>query len=431
MAVNGRGRLFTIILALGGVLTGYAHEFAGGTGEPNDPYQIATVEDLLAVGSSEDLLTKYYVLVNDLDLDPNLPGGRVFDDALIGRLTLDSVTGEWLTPFSGVLDGRGHAIRNLCMSCEQGSGIGLIGKLSGQVRDLHVQNARISGSASAMGTIAGFVSDGMILHCSATGRVSGTTGAGGVVGHLWSGILVDCRAEVQVRGVKLVGGLFGSSTGGTVSRCEAQGEVNGDQFVGGLGGHLMNCFIIESRAAGVVTGVDNVGGLLGYTWQGMILRCGAVCEVTAEQTAGGLIGSALAPGGPIMDCYARGSVAGSPAGGLVGVSSVLALNVYAACGMIPMDPNDGTPAIVGGLFGEANYLTTTQVMGCLWDAELSGVSVGAGSNLVSYGEGLTTEQMQQQATFEQAGWDLRSVWTMVEGEYPALQWESVTDASQN
>ncbi len=435
MSTNGRTiqtRLLTLVLVLGCGLTARAYEFAGGTGEPNDPYQIATIEDLLAVGSSAELLTKHYVLVNDLDLDPNLPGGRVFDDALIGRLALDNVTGEWLTPFSGVLDGQGHAIRNLFISCEQGSGVGLIGRLSGQVRDLHIQNTRISGSASAMGAIAGFCSDGTILHCSATGQVSGTTGVGGILGHLWDGALVDCRAEVQVQGAKLVGGLFGSSTGGIVSRCEAQGEVRGDQFVGGLGGHLMNCLIIESRATGVVMGVDNAGGLLGYTWQGMILRCGAVCEVTAEQTAGGLIGSALVSGGPIMDCYARGSVAGSLAGGLAGLTSAVpVLSSYAACEMTPLASSDGTIAVMGGLFGEARYLSATQVADCFWDAELSGVSVGAGSNLVSYGEGLTTERMQQQATFEQAGWDFRSVWTMAEGEYPALQWESAADAAQD
>lgn len=436
MAVNGRviqGRLFTIItiiLVLECVLTGYAHGFAGGTGEPNDPYQIATVEDLLAVGSSEELLTKHYVLVNDLDLDPNLPGGRVFDDALIAASTY--VEGKRLAPFRGVLNGAGYTIRNLCVSCEQGSGIGLIGNLSGQVRDLHVQNARISG-ASAVGAIAGFVFGGSLLRCSAAGEISGSaTGAGGVIGHLSDGILVDCRADVGVRGVRLVGGLFGSSTGGTVSRCEAKGRVSGDQFVGGLGGHLWECFVIESRAAGVVTGADDVGGLLGYTLAGRVIRCGAVCEVTAKQTAGGLIGSAYSmSGGSIVDSYARGSVAGSSAGGLVGISSMLALNVYAACEMIPMNPNDGTPAIVGGLFGEANYLTPAQAMGCLWDAELSGVSVIAGSDLASYDAGLSTERMQQQATFEQAGWDFRSVWTMTEGEYPVLQWESAADAAQD
>jgi len=40
-----------------------AAEFAGGTGEPNDPYQIATVEQLISIGSDPNLLSKHFVLV--------------------------------------------------------------------------------------------------------------------------------------------------------------------------------------------------------------------------------------------------------------------------------------------------------------------------------------------------------------------------------
>ena len=84
--------------------------FAAGTGEPNDPYLIATAEQLLAVieqrvsvnrnESPQSLQTKHFALVADIDLDPNLPGGKVFDNALFNLST-------------GSLDGRGHRILNL------------------------------------------------------------------------------------------------------------------------------------------------------------------------------------------------------------------------------------------------------------------------------------------------------------------------------
>ncbi|HNS22880.1 MAG TPA: hypothetical protein PKH24_20445 [Sedimentisphaerales bacterium] len=422
-----------IILTLACSLTGRAYEFAGGTGEPNDPYQIATIEDLLAVGSSADLLTKCYVLVNDLDLDPNLPGGCVFDDALIAGNAHDSVTGEWLIPFSGVLNGGGHTIRNLCMLPEQGSWIGLIGWHSGLVKDLHLRDVQVGGSMYGVGAIAGCCLGGSILRCSATGQVSGTTGAGGIVGHLSRGILMDCRTDVYVRGTTLVGGLFGSSWRGTVSRCEAQAEVRGDHRVGGLGGDLSQGCIVESRAGGVVVGRDYVGGLVGhvYAWSQVILRCAATCEVVAEQTAGGLVGNALlSSGGLLADCYARGSVTGSPAGGLAGaIVGTSVLNSYAACEMIPATTSDGTAPVVGGLFGQASPSLDAPMDGCFWDSQLSVVSVGAGSDSTSCGIGLTTEQMQQQATFEQAGWDFDSIWAMTEGEYPALQWELAADAA--
>ncbi|MFB0524552.1 MAG: hypothetical protein ACETVZ_03365, partial [Phycisphaerae bacterium] len=42
-----------------------AGEFAGGTGEPNAPYQIATAEQLTSIGSDPSLLDKHFILVND------------------------------------------------------------------------------------------------------------------------------------------------------------------------------------------------------------------------------------------------------------------------------------------------------------------------------------------------------------------------------
>lgn len=58
-------------------------KYSGGTGEPNDPYQIATAAHLTSIGSNPDLLDKHFVLIDDIDLDPNLPGGQVFTQAII------------------------------------------------------------------------------------------------------------------------------------------------------------------------------------------------------------------------------------------------------------------------------------------------------------------------------------------------------------
>lgn len=53
-------------------LIAHAHEFAGGTGEPNDPYGITTAEQLISIGSDPTLLDKHFILLNDIDLAPNL-----------------------------------------------------------------------------------------------------------------------------------------------------------------------------------------------------------------------------------------------------------------------------------------------------------------------------------------------------------------------
>jgi len=73
--------LFVIVVLLASI-PAYA-KYSGGTGKPNDPYQIATVKQLVSIGSDSRLLDKCFVLVNDLDLDPNLPGSRIFSQAAI------------------------------------------------------------------------------------------------------------------------------------------------------------------------------------------------------------------------------------------------------------------------------------------------------------------------------------------------------------
>ena len=101
----------TMILILGASLPAWAYSFAGGTGEPNDPYQIATAEQLVSIGSDPNLLDKHFALLNDIDLDPNLPGGRAFTAAVIAPRQ-----GAYLwqgVPFTGVFDGCSHSIKNL------------------------------------------------------------------------------------------------------------------------------------------------------------------------------------------------------------------------------------------------------------------------------------------------------------------------------
>jgi hypothetical protein len=185
--------------------------------------------------------------------------------------------------------------------------------------------------------------------------------------------------------------------------------------------------MIESRVAGAVVGLSKVGGLAGNMNRGgVILRCAADCEVVAEQTAGGLVGDGLfAHGAWITDSYVRGSVAGSPAGGLLGVTAdTRILNCYVACEMIPMTPQTGTTAAaVGGLVGETSGSRPPLVIGGFWDTEVSGISLGAGTGTPRLGTGLSTASMQQRETFEQAGWDFASTWAMPEGGYPVLQWE--------
>jgi len=408
-------------------LTAPGYGFAGGTGEPNDPYQIATAEDLIGLGADPNLWDSHFVLVADIDLDPNLPGRRAFGDAVIAPDTSGEVGGHGGDHFSGVLDGRGHAIHNLRIEGTYGYDAGLFGKLSGLVRDLHLRDVVVSGSPC--GAMAGLNLRGTILRCSVTGRISGTEDVGGMVGSHWDASLVQCECEVQVSGDRSIGGMVGGGPGGLLVGCTARVAVNGDSYVGGLVGESSDTQIIESHTSGTVIGRDRVGGLVGRLGRAVILRCAADCDVTAERSAGGLLGDvSFGRNCLLADCYARGTVAGSIVGGLVGDSHDLQmLNCYAACEILPLASGQ-EPAIAGGLSGKIWTSLWYIAAGCFWDVQVSGVDIALGwtfllGQTLDIGTGLTTAQMQDKVTFEQVGWDFRRTWTMTGDGYPILQWE--------
>ena len=58
--------VLAIVALLVGTSTGGT--YSGGTGEPNDPYRIATAEDLNDIGNYEEDWDKHFILVNDVNL---------------------------------------------------------------------------------------------------------------------------------------------------------------------------------------------------------------------------------------------------------------------------------------------------------------------------------------------------------------------------
>jgi hypothetical protein len=88
-------------------------KYSGGHGTTGDPYQIATAADLIALGDSPEDYDKQFILTADIDLDPNLPGRKVFDRTVIAsKPSWSGFSWEGGTPFTGVFDGNGHWLHN-------------------------------------------------------------------------------------------------------------------------------------------------------------------------------------------------------------------------------------------------------------------------------------------------------------------------------
>jgi len=390
-------------------------KYAGGTGEPNDPYQIATAEDLMLLGETPEDYDKHFILTADVDLDPNLPGRKVFDKAVIAPCTV--LYGDWIevfgAPFTGVLDGNGHKITNLTVAADAGNGstslLGYVDDPNAQIKDLQLIDPYMRGDIA--GSLVGSLMAGTIARCCVKGgSVEGASEVGGLVGrngscnpmwapghaHCSGGTITNCYAAVSVGGNESVGGLVGFNGSGAVSHCYSNGAVTGGSYAGGLIGVNIMGSVANCYSNGSVSGTERVGGLLGSNGiQGTVADCYSTGAVSGGNIGGGLVGG---NSGSVTRCLSVGAVSGnSHVGGLVGT---------------------GRAAILGGIDG-----IVTQ---CFWDIQSSGQVASEG------GTGKMTAEMQTADTFLEAGWDFvdetengtEDIWSICEGtNYPCLVWQ--------
>ncbi len=108
-----------LILAFGQLATA---QYGGGAGEPNDPYQIYTAEQMNAIGANPNDWNKHFKLMADIDLSTytgtefNIIGTEVTIETtrpLRGPGSDYIALEEVLIPFSGTFDGNGHVVSNL------------------------------------------------------------------------------------------------------------------------------------------------------------------------------------------------------------------------------------------------------------------------------------------------------------------------------
>ena len=377
--------LTTCLLAL----PAYA-KYSGGTGEPNDPYQIATAADLIALGETPADYDKHFILTADIDLDPNLPGRKVFDKAVIAPpLSVNEFGDFWGTPFTGVFDGNGHVISHLCV--QGASYLGLFGLLRfpGSICNLSLKAVDVHGTGDKVGGLVG-ANGGSINTSHSYGSVSGTQWyVGGLTGSNWGSITASYgggRVDGTGESSDHVGGLVGVNSG-SIKRSYSSGSVSGTRYdVGGLvgwnsdTGHMSQCYSIAA-----VTGGSAVGGVVGSNY-GHVTSCYSTGTVCGSGEVGGLVGTNGSweyPAGSVTQCYSTGVVTGKGyLGGLVGDDS-------------------------GG-----------NVLHSVWDMETSGLSVSPG------GVGLTTAEMMDPYMLGLNGFASDPNWVLDAGrDYPRLAWE--------
>ena len=241
----------TVCHTLCGFLVATLAWAGGGSGSVDDPYVISNVEELQAI---QDDLAAHYVLGNDIDASGT---------ALWNNGSGFAPIGPPADPFTGVLDGRGHAVFGLYIV---------------RVYEQFVETLRNDTKARRFATSA-----------SRTREVYGDRSAGILVGRANLGTLVTLSSATGVLTLRpgsddaKSGGLIGAVTNGArLEQCFSDVEVfaSNRRQVGSLVGYLRGvepgptATISNSYAAGTVHGNGwKQGNLLGDADGSIVERC--------------------------------------------------------------------------------------------------------------------------------------------------------------
>jgi hypothetical protein len=373
--------------------TALAGTYSGGSGEPDDPYIIATATDLDEMRVYPDDWAKQFVVAADIDMNE-----LDYSTAVVAH------NGQH---FTGSFDGNDMVIRNISINNggTQKADFGLFGVVgeSAVVKGVIIENISITmGNAPKnIGSMIG-TNYGDVRNCRIQGDVTIVVG--------------DAIPTGSGYAAENVGGLVGSNYG-NVKSCEILGEVT---IVGG------NAVSHEYHGGGSCAGcgehwhdVKHFGGLVGYNYKnGTVANCSVEgpCSISGgsySERLGGMIGS---NSGTIQDCYVVGAtITGHKyIGGLAGLSSSRAkiINCYAIC---PVTGKNN----LGGLVGSASSDSVTK---SYYLAQADG---GGPDN--SLGTGLTDEQFRRAGSF--IDWSFygsseNGVWAIWDGHtYPKFSWQ--------
>lgn len=206
--------IFTIIT---NITTTYAETdngttYAGGEGTKEDPYKIATLEQLRKLSETTSDWDKYFIQTADIDASdtknwnigdhdsnpdtPDLPMGF----SPIGD-NIEDGSRQQVT-FTGDYNGQGYSIDQLYINRPEENYVGLFGHTypSDSIQHLAVTNANITGKLFT-GILAGGTIYTRVANCYTTGIVTGIHYTGGLVGkcgharNCYSQATVNCQSN--------------------------------------------------------------------------------------------------------------------------------------------------------------------------------------------------------------------------------------------
>lgn len=329
--------------------------FAGGSGTEEDPYQVATAEQLNAV---RDHLDSHFVQTADISLAEYENWEPIGTNQ--GKFSNKNAM------FSGSYDGNGKTISNMNIALGDISGnyrLGLFGQSEGKLCNINLENINIAvdGRYSSLGNsenklyvgsiVAYAEGDNPIENCHVlSGSInSGGHGLGGIVGYATVPVEFSSnKAKIVSSGVS--GGIAGYSSN-TVKDCINYATGTMDAGIVAQCKNVDRCINygdINGGSAGIVGTISREGPNVG---NGKVTFCVNYGDITKKYIADSVYGFAV---------LNVGGIAGYAAGNDSVENCINYGNLNVSSKSLSMDPRDGI-CTVGGILGKVYYLASSKV----------------------------------------------------------------------
>lgn len=308
----------TTVTTEGGKLT----DTENGSGTASDPYRISNAAEFLAMQDKINFTAsanKYFVLTDDIDLSEikasDFTSNKVYSGSLVSACKTLGATSKNVY---FVLDGNGHAIKNLNVSFSKSGSFAIFGCINSRstVKNLTVENCSISASTDVeKAAVLVAENEGTVLGCTVKSSTLSLKGAAyaGLVAATNAGTISETQvignqsnvngasaAAHTISGYGIIGAVAGSSSGKVTSvtalniGCYIEPKHTGKAVYGGIVG-ASSATVSNSFASGNVVGgnsTDVVGGLVGTALNGAEFKNNYILVALSCNASGnGLVGS--------------------------------------------------------------------------------------------------------------------------------------------
>jgi len=409
-------------------------QFSSGSGTVEDPYHIATAEDL---NNIRYYLTSSFVQTSDIDLGV-APWNEGEGWNPIGDYDFSNPN----LSFRGNYNGNEYKILNMYINRPSESYLGLFGSTEECIlRNLTIEDYKIIGGAAIGGLVAISYNDN-VTNCTVNGIIEGHSEMGLLIYFFEGHNIENChvKGEINSTGGGYIGGMISMCNADSIKNCSAEVAITADaNFVGGLFGYCIDIDIIDncySRSNISAGNCDSVGGFIGgylkinepiivkYCFSTGILNSNpSFNNIGIGGFIGQIAGIEIAS---IQNCFSSVEVVGNDkVGGFIGrIYDYSDVESCYSTGQVVGNTN------VGGFIGSIDSLNTVTANNCYWDMETSGIDSSAA------GEGRTTAEMTLPYSGNTyVGWDFINVWrddtANQNNGYPTFLWVSGIEEDEN